>query len=76
MNRRMSGPRLLTGDLVADAARWFLDELVPVLEAMCPGEDDKPLELPAPFSSWVPEEQLGHRMRLYRSTRFAARVTY
>jgi hypothetical protein len=67
MNGRMSRAQLRTDDPVAETARGLLDELAPVLEESCPGEDDKRLELPGTFSRWVPAEQLAPGIRNYRA---------
>jgi hypothetical protein len=54
------------GDPVIDAARMFLDELMPILKDHCPGPDDEAIAFPGP-PLWVPETDMGLGMRRYKA---------
>jgi hypothetical protein len=55
-------------DPVANAARRFLDKLMPVLEEDCPGPDDKAL----PFGPvrWVPDQETGPILGRYKAVQY------
>jgi len=58
-------------DPLVDAARRFLDDLMPILKEKCPGERDEPLELLG-FPRWIPEPRRGpgpeeHLPRRYKA---------
>jgi hypothetical protein len=62
----MTETEVRSDDPVGEAALQFLEDLMPVLRSKCPGEDDRPLELPGPFATWAPDLELSGGSRLFR----------
>jgi hypothetical protein len=53
-------------DPVVDAARSFLEDLMPILRERCPEEEDQPIEVPL-LNRWVRDLDMGQGMRRYKA---------